>query len=184
MPFNRTRLPGDARRPPPAAVLIARFCAVLCGVALSLMAIGITVEIISRNFFGYSIQSTEELSGYLIVGVTFLGLVVAVHENGLFRVRFVLDKLPRGPRRALEAIFLILFAAFLLLIDYESIRLVIGSYRNDYVASTLLATPLYIPQSLIPLGLTLALFLVLAKLWRLLRDDTGWALDDNREDGQ
>ena len=146
------------------------------------MAIGITVEIISRNFFGYSIQSTEELSGYMIVGVTFLGLVVAVYENALFRVRFVLDKLPPTPRRALEVLFLIVFAAFLILIDYESIQLVIGSYENDYVASTLLATPLYLPQSLIPIGLTLALFLVLSKLQALLRGDREWAVDDNKDD--
>lgn len=152
---------------------IARFSGAVCALALVAMAVGITVEIVSRNFFHYSFRSVEELSGYLIVAITFLGLAVAVYEESLFRVEFLLERFPPRLRKALELIFLIVFAVFLLIIDYQSAELVIGSYQSGYVSSTLLAVPLYLPQALIPLGLSATVLVVIARFIQVATSDAG-----------
>lgn len=143
---------------------ISTVCAVLSALGMAIMALGVTVEIVSRNVFNYSIQSIEELSGYLIVAITFFSLAVAVYEKALFRVEFLFERFPRPVRKVMDILFLIALILFLGLIDYQSIELMIGSYQGNYVSSTLLATPLYIPQALIPAGLTLTLVLVLFRL--------------------
>jgi len=156
---------------------ISRFSSALCALAMIAMAVGVTVEIISRNFFGYSFRSVEELSGYLIVGITFFSLVVAIHEKALFRVEFLFERFSRPVRRVMDILFLIALMVFLGLIDYQSVELVVGSYQSGYVSSTLLATPLYIPQALIPIGLTLSLVLVLFRLIERIGNDA----DDDGE---
>lgn len=171
----------SAGNQPRVARWLAQFCILMCGAALVLMAVGISAEIVSRNVFHYSMQSVEELTGYMIVLVTFLAMAVAMYENALFRVQFVLDRLSPGLRLWAEVLFLLIFAGFLVVIDYQSIQLVIGSYEGGYVASTLLATPLYLPQLLIPIGVTFTLLIVLIKLWTLLRGNRNWVLDEHRE---
>lgn len=156
---------------------IARVSGVVCALALVAMAVGITVEIVSRNFFHYSFRSVEELSGYLIVAITFLGLAVAVYEQALFRVEFLLERFPARWRKGLDLLFLIAFAVFLGVIDYQSVELVIGSFRSGYVSSTLLATPLFIPQALIPLGVSATLLVVIARFLRVAMHDAGDELD-------
>jgi len=143
---------------------ISAICTVLSALGMAIMALGVTVEIVSRNAFGYSIQSIEELSGYLIVAITFFSLAVAIYEKALFRVEILFERFPRPVRRVMDVLFLIALILFLGLVDYQSIELMIGSYQGNYVSSTLLATPLYIPQALIPIGLTLSLVLVLFRL--------------------
>lgn len=160
---------GEETCQPRLARFISQLCLALCSLALVVMTVGISIEIVARNFFHYSIQSIEEVSSYLIVLVTFLAMVVAVYENALFRVELVLDRLSPSLRRWAEASFLLLFTGFLVIIDYQTIQLALGSYRGGYVAPSLLATPLYIPQMLIPFGVTLTLLIIIIKLWDLVR---------------
>lgn len=178
LPDESHPLSGIQRWCDTIAAGIARFSRVICALAMIAMAVGITVEIISRNFFHYSFRGVEELSGYLLVAITFLGLAVAVHEEGLFRVEILLERFPASVRKGLELLFLVAFAAFLLLIDYHCLSLVVGSWQNGYASSTLLATPLYLPQALIPLGLTFTLLLVVARFIRVAANSAAWLVAD------
>ena len=55
-------------------------------------------------------------------------------------------------RAASHVLFDLLSLGFCLLLVWQLTRFVLQSYRSEDVAMTLLATPLWIPQTLMPLG--------------------------------
>ncbi|MES1926063.1 hypothetical protein T31B1_12114 [Salinisphaera sp. T31B1] len=147
--------------------VIAAVCGVGCAAALSAMALGIVAEIVARNLFDYSFMSVDEISGYLLVAVMFLGLVVAIHDNALFRVELVTDRLSVRHRYVFDLALSLVFIGFLLVLAYQCFLLAKDSFDGGYTAPTLLATPLYLPQMLIPLGLTASAVLLGLRVLRL-----------------
>ena len=135
---------------------------IACEAALVIMMLLITAEVAVRSLFNYSLQFTDELSGYLLVAVTFLGISISLKEGAVFRVDFLYRRLAARVRTALELVFQILSLIFAVLLDYQVIRLVVSSYERDVTAPTLLATPLYVPQIVMPVGVTMMVFLLFA----------------------
>jgi len=130
---------------------------IACEAALVIMMLLITAEVAVRSLFNYSLQFTDELSGYLLVVVTFLG--ISLKEGAVFRVDFLYRRLAERVRTALELVFRVLALVFAVLLDYQVIRLVVSSYERDVTAPTLLATPLYVPQIIMPVGVSLMVLL-------------------------
>ena len=157
------------RSPGGLAERLAKLSALFCALALAGMALLIPTEVIARSLFNYSFQSIEELSAYGLVVVAFLSLSVVIHDDALFRAGFLIDRLADGRRRRLEIVFLVALLAFFVTIDYECFALVLNTYRGGYVAPTLLATPLFVPQLLMPVGITIAIVVLLAKLAAAIR---------------
>lgn len=146
--------------------VIAQACAIACALALVVMAVGIVAEIVARNLFDYSFMIVDELSGYLLIAVIFLGLAVAVQDNALFRVEILTERLSREKARMLDWLLSLVFVGFLLLLDYQCLQLALDSLDAHYTAPTLLGTPLYIPQLLIPVGLSATALILVLKLIR------------------
>jgi TRAP-type C4-dicarboxylate transport system permease small subunit len=128
---------------------------IACEAALVIMMLLIAAEVAVRSLFNYSLQFTDELSGYLLVAVTFLGISISLKEGAVFRVDVLYRRLAARVRNALELVFQMLALVFTVLLDYQVIRLVISSYERDVTAPTLLATPLYVPQIIMPVGVSL-----------------------------
>lgn len=147
--------------------LVAGGCAIACALALTVMAVGIVAEIVARSVFDYSFLSVDEVSGYLLVAVIFLGLAVAVHDNALFRVEILTERLSASKAQALDWLLSLVFIGFLLVLDYQCFQLAMDSLSGSYTAPTLLGTPLYIPQLLMPIGLTATAFIFFLKVVRL-----------------
>lgn len=125
-------------------------------VMLAMMTL-ITTEIVSRTFFGFSLEISDEVSGYLLVAITFLGVNAAMRSDTMFRVGFLFERLTPRAQIAATLVFYLLALGFSTVLDYEIIRLVISSYRRNVVAPTLLATPQYLPQFVMAIGMTLLL---------------------------
>jgi TRAP-type C4-dicarboxylate transport system permease small subunit len=87
----------------PAPTLLEKACMVICEIAILLMGAIVILELITRNLFNYSFEMSDELGGYIIVGITFL-----------------------------------------------------TTHHTEDVAPTLLATPLWIPQAIMPIGMLAA----------------------------
>lgn len=146
---------------------IVRWEQALIEVLVVAMALLICVEVVCRSMFGFSLMFTDEVAGYLLVALVFLGMPVALANGALFRVEFVLARLSPRPRAWLELVFNLLSLAVTLILVRELWRLVADSWTRGVRAPTVLATPLYIPQSLMVLGMaTLACVLLL----HILRD--------------
>lgn len=158
---------------------IASVSSGFCAVALAIMALLVTAEVVARSVFSYSFQSTEEISGYCLVAITFLSFAVAIQDSALFRAEFLINRLRGAWRARIEALFYLVFAIVCVLLDYESIRLAANSYASGYKASTLLATPLFIPQTAIPIGLSVAVVFLLAKFCVALGGVRGSSIADS-----
>ena len=125
------------------------------------MTLAIAAEVVCRSFLGFSLLVVEELAGYLLVALVFLGMGIATHENSLFRVEFVIKALPPVITEILLVIYRLLCLGFTLILLLQMYRLVVDSYDRGVSAATTLATPLYVPQIVMVIGAgTLALILV------------------------
>ena len=134
---------------------------VVAGVAVLLMVALVTVEVISRYFLRRSTLIADEYAGYLLVVVTFGGLAYTLRTEGHIRVDFVTNRLPAGVRRLLFGIGGVLGAIFVTILAWQSWQLVQTSIGNSERALTVIRTPLWIPQLVIPIGLVLFLITVI-----------------------
>jgi len=145
---------------------VVEMARIVCEVLVSAMMLLITVEVISRSAFNYSLQVSDELAAYLLVGITFLAVSVALQENALFRVEFLFERL--SPR--IRPFFSLAFDACSLIVaavlEYELVQLVVSSFVRDNRSLSLLATPLYIPQLVMPIGMAVMILMFLAAIVR------------------
>ena len=142
---------------------------VLCEVVVLGMVLLIAAEVICRQVFGFSLQVTYELAGYLLAALTFFGLGISLHGGGLFRVEFVYRWIPSRVRPLFQLLYDLTSLGFSLILAYQVSRLVISSYTGGYVEPTILATPLFIPQLVMPVGVVLMIVVLLAEIGNDLR---------------
>ncbi len=140
----------DAFHPKPT--LLERTCMVLCEIAIGVMAFIVILEIITRNLFDFSYEMSEELGGYIIIGITFLSLPVCQVYRSYHHVQFIQSRLPPRLRAMSHLFFDLLSLAFCGVLIWQLTRFVLQSWHSGDVAPTLLATPLWIPQLLMPIG--------------------------------
>jgi TRAP-type C4-dicarboxylate transport system permease small subunit len=136
----------------PAPSWMERGCMLICEIGIVAMAVIVLVEIITRNVFGFSFEVSEELGGYIVVGITFLSLPVCQVYRSYHHVQFVQTRLSPRTRAASHVLFDVLSLVFCLVLVWQLTRFVMQAYRSEDVAMTLLATPLWIPQAIMPLG--------------------------------
>jgi TRAP-type C4-dicarboxylate transport system permease small subunit len=139
---------------------------VACEVVMVAMMVLITTEVVLRSIFNYSLEFTDEISGYLLVATTFLAMGISLHEGALFRVDFLYRRFPFRVRRFLEFLFSAVSLGFALLVDYQIFRFLVSSIERGMAAPTLLGTPLYLPQLVMPLGMTFIVLLLLVETGR------------------
>jgi TRAP-type C4-dicarboxylate transport system permease small subunit len=156
----------DTGEPTPSETILERTCRTLCEIGIVVMAAIVILEIITRNLFNLSFMISDELGGYIIVGITFLSLPVCQVNRAYHHVLFVQTRLGPRTRAVSHLIFQLLSLGFCLLLIWQLTRLTLQSYRSGDVAPTVLATPLWIPQALMPLG-CLALSITLLRAIRM-----------------
>lgn len=158
--------------PTAGASLIDIGCEALCGLFLLAMIVMIGAEAIARNFLGTSLQITDEVGGYLLVALTFLSMSVAEAHGAFHRVEFVQMRLSPSARIISQIIFELMSLVASALVTWQLIRLALNSLHTEDVAPTPLATPLWIPQTSMGIGmalLCLALLRTIAAKVRYLR---------------
>jgi TRAP-type transport system small permease protein len=124
------------------------------------MAILILAEVLLRGVFNATTEHSDELVGYLLVGVSFLSLALCQSRGAFHRVEMVQMRLgPRG--QAVSAlIFDLLSFAYIAVTNWYFLQFVLSSYRREAAASTVLATPLWIPETVMIVGATLLLIVL------------------------
>jgi TRAP-type C4-dicarboxylate transport system permease small subunit len=156
----------------PAPTWLEKTCMALCAVSIIAMGLIVITEIVTRNLFGFSFEVSEELGGYIIVGISFLSLPVCQVYRAYHHVQFVQNRLSPRLQALSHLIFDILSLMFGLVLLWQLTRFVMASYRSGDEAPTMLGTPLWIPQAVMPLG-TLAATISLTRSmlgnWRRFR---------------
>jgi TRAP-type C4-dicarboxylate transport system permease small subunit len=150
--------PGDAR----PFNLLERLSLWLSAICLIGMVLLILAEIILRGVFNSTTEHSDELVGYFLVGLSFLSLALCQSRGAFHRVEMVQMRLgPRGQALSM-LIFNLLSFGYIALTDWYFLQFVMSSYRREAAASTVLATPLWIPETAMILGATM-LLIVLGK---------------------
>jgi len=115
------------------------------------------VNIVGREF-GYSMAGIDAYAGYTLAAGSFLALAAALRHGDHIRVTLLIQRLT-GRRRWWVEVFCLAVATFLSgYFAYFAGKLVWGSYVFHDVSQNVDATPLWIPQLSMAIGLA-AMFL-------------------------
>lgn len=124
--------------------------------AAILVMAGLTfANVFCRSLLDFSLAFAEELSQFLIIGVTFVGLSYAASRGRHIRMTAVYDQLPRRWRKMLMIASSALTCLLLLGLVVYAIRYV-ASVRFLGTVSPVLEVPLYLIYCVAPIGLLLA----------------------------
>jgi TRAP-type C4-dicarboxylate transport system permease small subunit len=117
---------------------------------------GLTIaNVFSRTLFGESLAFTEELSQFLIIAVTFIGLSYAASRGRHIRMTAIYDQLPIRWRKALMIISSGFTGILMAALAVYSFRYIQTVWFLESV-SPVLQVPLYIVYLIVPCGLMLA----------------------------
>jgi TRAP-type transport system small permease protein len=160
----------DAFSPREGVVEIVARWAIQLAVLFLVVMMG--VEMIARSLFGWSLQVTNELGGYALIVITFLGLAPGQAGHAFHRMHLLDDHLSPTARAALRLAFDVATAAVAILLCVEFTRFTWITWQSGDVAATVLLTKLWIPRLAMPVG-ALALAATLLRTvvgdWRRLR---------------
>lgn len=131
-------------------------------------AILVSVDVLLRKILLVSLGGADELSGYAFaIGTTWaLGFTLLRRAN--VRVDALYIHLPPVVCAILDILALVAFGGFLALLTWQGWDVLDTSLAFQARATTPLATPLWIPQSLWLIGLGLFLFTIVPLLLRSL----------------
>lgn len=150
---------------------ISRWSVYFCG-ALLLGCVGlITFEVVGRKLFNHSLLAVEELSGYALAISVAWGISYTLLQKGHIRIDALYVHLPAPLRRILDVAALLALALVFGTLVWHASGVLHESLRLGAKASTPLATPLWIPQSLWLAGLgffSLCVFMLLARAAQLI----------------
>jgi len=136
---------------------------VLAGVLLVASVALNFANVIGRYFFNTSIHWAEEMMLFLMVGCVFFGNGVVAWSGRQIRMDVVVGKLPEKIRRALDVFSELVLIATALTIVVWAWPVVSDLYAFDQ-RSQAGDFPLWIPQALVPLGLTIMALLAAVRL--------------------
>lgn len=128
--------------------------ALVSGVIFLLVSAYITVDVIGRKFVGVSSAVTDEMGGYALALGGMWALAYTLRTGGHVRIDVLLPHLPRTMREILGYAAMAIMAGFAGIVALYTWFLAADSYTGDARAMSFLRTPLYVPQGLMAVGLT------------------------------
>jgi TRAP-type C4-dicarboxylate transport system permease small subunit len=141
---------------------VERVCAVLCEAAIAVMLIVIGTDVFTRAVFNYSFEISDEMGGYMLVLITFVSMSVCQVGDSFHHVEFVQARLSPFGRSLSRLIFDLVSLAAGIILLWQMVRLEISSWHSGDTAPTYLATPLWLPRTVMLVGIA-ALCLALVR---------------------
>jgi TRAP-type C4-dicarboxylate transport system permease small subunit len=140
---------------------------VLAGCCLVGICALVLVQIGGR-LSGVFIRGTDQFAGYLLAGATFFALAYTFGTGGHIRVALVLENVPASMRRIFELICLCGGAVAIGYFAWHAGVMTWQSYVFKDVTHGLVSIPMWIPQSIMPLGLGLMFIAIIDALVQFL----------------
>lgn len=110
------------------------------------------VNIVGREL-GFSMAGADAYAGYFLAAGSFLALAYALRSGDHIRVTLILQRLRGRPRWWMEVLCLVVATLLSSYFAWFAARLVWGSYTFHDISQNVDATPLWIPQLSMALGL-------------------------------
>ncbi|MBS3917276.1 MAG: TRAP transporter small permease [Deltaproteobacteria bacterium] len=141
--------------------LIERLCGIVAGIFLFVILGIVATGTLSRYLFNFPFHFVEEYSGYLMVGMGFLGATYALNHGAHVRVDAIVGRLPKRARAGLELVTTLVAIWVISILFWYGLKLCLMDFKGHVVSSTIMQTPLWLPESFVWIGwLTLLLSLL------------------------
>lgn len=127
---------------------IARFSVWVSGFALLALALLVTVDVVSRKWFGATLAGSDEISGYVLACVTSWGYSFCLLRRSHIRIDVVYNRVPLRLRCLLDLVGLSALLLFMAFLTHRAAGVLVKTLESGAVSNTPLLTPLWIPQSL------------------------------------
>jgi len=129
---------------------------------LLILVVLILVEIVLRSFLNMSTMRADEYSGYLYLAIVCFGFGYTFMRDGHIRITFLSSKVSSKTSSYIDIFAGIVTLGVLCFAFYRTVLLTLDSYHTEVVSEGVSATPLYIPQLVLPLGFLLFIVAVIA----------------------
>jgi TRAP-type C4-dicarboxylate transport system permease small subunit len=142
----------------------------IAAVLIIAMTVLVSVNVAFRSLPGVkSLTFVEEYTGYLFVGIAFLGFADAFFAGAHVRVSFFLSQM-QGRKRSLYEVPLVLVSiAVTVVVGWFGMRHFLNAWSHNELAQTVSQTPLWIPRLAVPVGCAILLLALLSHLRAALR---------------
>jgi TRAP-type C4-dicarboxylate transport system permease small subunit len=131
-----------------------------------LLTLMVTAGVFARRVLNAPFLFVEELSGYVVLAIVFLGLAATLKAGAHIRVDLVLGRTTGAVRTALQVACLLAAAVWAGFVVAGAVRLLDEYWTQGVRSFAYLQTPLWIPASVMLAGAVLLLLQVLALLTR------------------
>lgn len=129
--------------------------ALACGWWLIALSIATCVEMLGRKLLGFSLQGIDEIGSYTYAIVGSIGFAHTLITRSHTRVDFLVSRFSPRVQSVLNLLAMLTLTAFSLLCLWRAQAVLRESIDFKSTASTPLATPMWLPQSLWLLGYVL-----------------------------
>lgn len=151
-----------------AAACMLAICAVVT-LQVLLRCLDGLLAVLGSARLGLEIPGVSEIAAYLLVGATFLSMAYTFTHHAHIRVTLIISRLAPRARVWIESLCLLVALALSLVLTWELIGLVRESLEYNDVSSGLLSIPLWLPQSVLVIGIALMCLALIEALWTTLR---------------
>ena len=134
------------------------------GVGLLVMTGLVTADVILRRLFNSPIIFADEVSGYLLVLVTMMGLGYTLQEDAHIQVTMIFDKISPKKRTFLKLGLCVIGIFYIVILLYLTGQLTWESYDRKAFAPTPSQTLLFPFQIAMPIGCGFFLFQMIVDL--------------------
>ena len=128
----------------------------------------VLVEVFARYVLGSAMGIADEIGAYLFVAITLIGLAYTWKKKGHTRIEFVVKMLSPKLRNRVRLATLILATAFIPVLLWGSIDVVIYSYSTWSRSQTWLRIPWIYPQTALIIGFSILLLQAIVQLSRTI----------------
>ena len=141
----------------------------LQGWVIFFLMIMVLAEVLTRYILQSPLSIADELGGYLLVAITFLGLAYTWKEDGHVRVELITNMLPPRIRQYIRFVTLLMAAAFSVPLIMSSYELLQDSLLFEARSGSWMRTPLVYPQSLLLIGSVLLALQFISEIIKALK---------------
>jgi TRAP-type transport system small permease protein len=149
---------------------ISKVVVTLSGISMILIVALIVLEVSLRALLSSSTLVADEYSGYLYVTLFFFALAFTMRDEGHIRVGVIFNSVNWKARKVMDLVSSIIALLICTFALYYAARMVSDAYTLCMVSETPAATPIWIPQLVLPLGLSLFILQIVSRIFRISLD--------------
>jgi len=152
-----------------ALAAVNQIVVLLSSIALVIASIVLTYSVFSRYFFHFSTDWQDELSVFLIVGAVFMSGAAIQAQRGHVAIEAIVGLLPPRSNRIRQTAVDIASFVFCTFFAWKSWTLLEEAITENYHSGSTWGPPLWIPYSLMSVGMTLLSLQLLLQVVAQLR---------------